>query len=766
MSKESGLNKFLPSDSKARAFLMLGLLLVLLLGLYFYLTSRSVPTSSGDSKVANVPDAIQNVPGNKLTPEYQSALVRANANNAKAAQLEGQSSVATLINYSDAAAAGGAVCTATCCSCDNVDMNAQVRDLLANGQLTADAADRLLQLQDANASVSDYAATLDQLVKEGKLTPAQARKLLEQYQKNQTNKLADADAKALDKFIKSGQLPLVAANTLLALQKRNVSAADYAKALQQLVAEGKISPAVAQQLLAEYQKNHPAVSALDGLVKQGKVSADVAAGLKDMQGRNVSVADYAAALNQLVKEGKISPQDAARLLSEYRAQHPADYSEAAGALAQWVKAGKISADVAKSLLDLQQNGISPQDYAAQLDRLVKEGKLSPAMRNQLLQDYQRAYADRVQGLTELTASSLVDTALPSLPPPAQPIASGASSSGGFAALQQRMARNTVNQSAGRFDAQAVISGQQAQMQLVQQQQQELRDLQTAMRAQAQQIYGSWNTVSQQQTMQAVDLLGSGGRSDQDGFYPGSSLPPIIRAGDIIFAVLDTEVNSDYPDSVVIATIIEGKYKGAKLMGKIKTGVNDNTAVMLSFNLMSFPTWPTAAKVEAAAVDPDTARQAMATDVNHHYIERYGTLFLSSFLSGYADSLTSAGTSQISADGNTVNVTSAPISPRGRIMVGLGKVGDNASDEAQKVFKRPPTVTVAPGVGLGIFFLQDVQEPTSTSITDTTSNSGTKPVTNVQRPPTVLQNTATGGMNGGAKSSGMTVAGATSSSNKS
>jgi intracellular multiplication protein IcmE len=45
--------------------------------------------------------------------------------------------------------------------------------------------------------------------------------------------------------------------------------------------------------------------------------------------------------------------------------------------------------------------------------------------------------------------------------------------------------------------------------------------------------------------------------------------PLIKAGTIIFGVLDTAVNSDYPDTPVLVTIVDGPYKGAKLLVSCK-----------------------------------------------------------------------------------------------------------------------------------------------------------------------------------------------------
>jgi type IV secretory pathway VirB10-like protein len=58
-----------------------------------------------------------------------------------------------------------------------------------------------------------------------------------------------------------------------------------------------------------------------------------------------------------------------------------------------------------------------------------------------------------------------------------------------------------------------------------------------------------------------------GKKNQSISKENSNATPsevLIKSGTILFAVLDTDANSDYPDSPILATIVEGKLKGAKL----------------------------------------------------------------------------------------------------------------------------------------------------------------------------------------------------------
>jgi intracellular multiplication protein IcmE len=208
---------------------------------------------------------------------------------------------------------------------------------------------------------------------------------------------------------------------------------------------------------------------------------------------------------------------------------------------------------------------------------------------------------------------------------------------------------------------------------------------------------------------AAGVPGSG-KTASGSMLPGaSSAPPLIKTGTILFAVLDTGVNSDYPDTPVLATIISGDYKGAKLLGKVQVGQGPSLdKVSLKFNLMDMQNWPVTKTVNAFAIDPDTARTVMASNVDHHYMERYGAVMATSFLSGYASAITQAGSTATTGVFGTTT-TFPPLSPASKLAVGIGKIGTTLNDQMAKNINIPLTVTVNAGVGLGILFMSDVTQ---------------------------------------------------------
>lgn len=218
-----------------------------------------------------------------------------------------------------------------------------------------------------------------------------------------------------------------------------------------------------------------------------------------------------------------------------------------------------------------------------------------------------------------------------------------------------------------------------------------------------------SSVSDESAAQQEQLQKQGGvNSTEDS---ASQLKPLYKAGDIIFAVLNTTINSDYPGPI-LATVVSGPLKGSKLIGAVSQGPTlDGTegpeSVMLKFTQINVPGKPTTGTMSSVAIDPDTAYTVMADDVDHHYLLRYGTLFASSFLEGVGDAVQQSGsttTTDVFGGSTTVN---GNLSVGDEIIVGLGKVGSTMGEQMEDYFNRPPTVYVYAGTSMGILLLSDL-----------------------------------------------------------
>lgn len=264
--------------------------------------------------------------------------------------------------------------------------------------------------------------------------------------------------------------------------------------------------------------------------------------------------------------------------------------------------------------------------------------------------------------------------------------------------------------------------------LTESQQKQLQALMSAMEAQSKAALQSWNEFSTQSFQQGEwarkqdEMRAEEEKKRKEAVVvttaPGATpvvataapAGAMIKAGTILYAVLDTSINSDEPGPVM-ATIVSGKFKGAKVLGNMTTQAiqgSDPEKVTLNFNLMSIPEAPSSIGIQAVAIDPDTARTAFATSVDRHYLLRYGAIFASAFMTGYSKVITSQGTVQETAtNGQSVRTQSPELSGRKQIYAALGDVGKKWGDAVAPLANRPYTIKVKAGIGLGLLFLADV-----------------------------------------------------------
>lgn len=268
---------------------------------------------------------------------------------------------------------------------------------------------------------------------------------------------------------------------------------------------------------------------------------------------------------------------------------------------------------------------------------------------------------------------------------------------------------------GSGDAAADRLRQIQQMQQEQLNQQERRDvmqqMQGQMSMQAQKLMAEWSNNSQQTMQTAIEQpVQNGGTGAGDGGAgSGKNIAtgPVIKAGSIIFAVLDTGLNSD-EKSPILATIVTGDLKGAKLIGDFD---RIDKKVLIRFNLINVPSFDHTFGINAVAIDPNTARTALAGSVNNHYLLRYGTLFASSFLSGLAQGIIQSGATQDCFLG-FCHSTYQKLNTGQYAALGLGNVGQQYATVMGQNFNTPPTIKVAGGTGIGILFMSDVTLPQS------------------------------------------------------
>lgn len=180
----------------------------------------------------------------------------------------------------------------------------------------------------------------------------------------------------------------------------------------------------------------------------------------------------------------------------------------------------------------------------------------------------------------------------------------------------------------------------------------------------------------------------------------------VKAGTIMYGVLETSVNSDEPGPV-LASIVSGKYAGSRLIGAFKHQ-GQQESIIISFDKMAVPKRTKSLDVDVVAIDTETARTALASDVDKHYLLRYGSLFASSLMAGYAKAISNEGTTTVSPLTGTTTTTTPPLDNKEKLLVALGQVGTEWGNQTKALFTTPYTVTVDKGTSVGLLFLSDVE----------------------------------------------------------
>ncbi len=273
--------------------------------------------------------------------------------------------------------------------------------------------------------------------------------------------------------------------------------------------------------------------------------------------------------------------------------------------------------------------------------------------------------------------------------------------------------------------QAILNKQQTQA-AEQRYQQKIQQRSSVMTAAANQAMQGWKSVPAQQyvaTSVKEKNVAAGGANAQGGYglaqnslagggdlANGKESVAIVRTGDVLFAVIDTSINSDEPGPI-LATIVSGKLKGAKLIGSFNLPSNADQMV-ISFNTLSIPGAAKTVSISAYAIDPNTARTALSSQTDHHYLMRYGSLFAATFLEGFGNAFQSANTTiTVGGTGGTSNTTVSNGIGRSTLenaVIGLATLGKAWGQVAMQQMSRPTTVEVFSGTGVGVLFTQDLR----------------------------------------------------------
>ncbi len=180
-------------------------------------------------------------------------------------------------------------------------------------------------------------------------------------------------------------------------------------------------------------------------------------------------------------------------------------------------------------------------------------------------------------------------------------------------------------------------------------------------------------------------------------------PSPFKAGDLLYGVVETSVNSDVP-SVVMATLVSGKHKNTRLIGSFQSF---EEKLVLAFSRAILANGQEIS-LEGYAIDPATSESSVASSVDTHFFSRWGGLIASSFLAGLGNATQMSGAESTNY-GYTGGVASNNIlfntySLGEQALIAAGNVGSKASEIFEKNFERPPTVYLDAGTAIGVLIV--------------------------------------------------------------
>lgn len=184
-------------------------------------------------------------------------------------------------------------------------------------------------------------------------------------------------------------------------------------------------------------------------------------------------------------------------------------------------------------------------------------------------------------------------------------------------------------------------------------------------------------------------------------------PPIAYAGDTIFAVLNSYINTDEPDMVHL-TVTSGPLKGGTLVGTA-TRQKEVVKVVVTSLFLDRKAYDLTGQV----MDIDTARGVLSGEVDRKLIQRYGLPFVSGFITGLGQALAQGGTQTSSTTGaiglgGTTSITTSPLNTRQIAGASIGAGAQGINQQIQSSARNTePSVFIPGGMPVGVFLLSDV-----------------------------------------------------------
>lgn len=180
---------------------------------------------------------------------------------------------------------------------------------------------------------------------------------------------------------------------------------------------------------------------------------------------------------------------------------------------------------------------------------------------------------------------------------------------------------------------------------------------------------------------------------------------LIEPGEIIYAQLMIEANSDVP-SVVMARVMSGHFMGSKILGSFS---REEEKIVINFNQIVKD--GVSYQVDGVAVDPETSLPGLATEVDRRYFRRVVIPAAVSFIEGVTEAVTDTGTTNIvSTTGDTVATETEDLDLEQELLNGLQEASEVVTEILDEENEDVEIlVRVAAGTPMGILFTTPVYD---------------------------------------------------------
>lgn len=199
-----------------------------------------------------------------------------------------------------------------------------------------------------------------------------------------------------------------------------------------------------------------------------------------------------------------------------------------------------------------------------------------------------------------------------------------------------------------------------------------------------------------------------GADGDDAFFEDQDLEnletTLLSAGQILYAQLLTEANTDVPGPV-LAQIVSGPLAGSRILGDFK---EESELLTLNFNTVIYN--GQSLSIDAIAIDPATTLTAMATEVDHRYFRRIILPMAAAFVEGAAGAIAESGLTTVTISGDTAIEDTQETDSGQEISAGVEEAGQELREILDEMAEETKVmVKIHAGTPMGILFLEPVIE---------------------------------------------------------